>query len=212
MNVNNNPQLEMWAWDGQTWTQQFPTIIPVGLGGFPSGFNLGYDVAHNQLLVDVNATFICCYANEFETWASSGLGWTRVASYPNAASGMKAYDAARTQEVMVGCALCYGGVDLNTWLWDGTAWTQPANSMTFSSSYISRVLAYDQALGQTLLLYWVGGALQTWGWNGSKWNQLVLSTNPTPTMTAVGMAYDSVRGEMVLLGSSSSGYETWVLK
>jgi Galactose oxidase, central domain len=206
-NVNDT-----WAWNGSSWTWQFPAVSPPGRI-FAS---MAYDPATGQLLLfggfngnDPDPEFN-------DTWTWNGSTWTQLnpTTSPSARYGASmAYDPSTGQMVLFGGIDNVGDSGDDTWTWNGTTWTQ-LNPATSPAGRYYASMAYDADSSQLVLF---GGTTRsgpfsdTWTWNGSTWTQSAPAVSP-PARSEASMVYDPRIGQLVLFGGqlgSSYGNDTW---
>jgi hypothetical protein len=141
--VSNEPILsanDTWEWDGTTWTQRFPAIVPP----VRFGHAIAYDSTRNRTVMFGGT--VDGFALYSDTWEWDGNNWTNTGASGPAGRVYHAasYDSAR------GAVVLFGGsyrpdsalaID-DTWAWDGTAWTQLFPS-TVPLARLGHGMAYD---------------------------------------------------------------------
>ena len=199
---SGTPSRETWTWDGSDWSQLSPATSPTGptyQDDYPA---IAYDAARQQT-VRINN-----YCGD--TWIWDGSNWSQKASVPiPSQSGLgcfAAYDAARSQVVLVTYYLNSGSVSYDTWTWDGTAWTQRATvtvanyTIVPSSVPVPAPLVYDPA-HQQMVLFDSNGA--TWVWGGSSWTKK--SPANSPSKRSAPLVFDPVSSQVWMIGGTESG-------
>ncbi len=140
---------EMWVWDGMTWQQQFPAILPPAR----SGANMVYDRARNTIVLfggGIEGGF------RDDTWIWDGSNWIeqRPLHHPDGRANFgMAYDESRQHVVLFGGQSSAGVDATETWVWDGQDWSllptrqSPPLELTYGAQ-----LVYLPDL-QTVVLY-----------------------------------------------------------
>jgi len=216
---------DTWAWNGSTWTEEFPaTSPPVRVSAA-----MAYDAAADDMVLFGGQNSYPLggpLAVSGDTWAWNGSTWTEefpAASPPARADASMAYDSATEQVVLFGgqttsgsylCEQCLN----DTWVWNGSTWTEEFPS-TSPPARANATMTYDAATGNVVLFGGVGIGLialnDTWVWNGSTWTEEFSATSP-PARANATMTYDAATGNVVLFGGvgSSNGQpyltDTWM--
>ncbi len=168
---------ETWEWDGNDWTQAFPTNAP----WFPYGQRLVYHSGRGAVMF-LEQQF---NPNRTVLWEWDGSDWTLIDTTGPSRSGFgMAYDAARDKLVVFGGFFSGGPPFDETWEWDGVSWTlrQPA---TVPEARYAPSLCYDEVNARVVM---VGGdsnatgsdrltRRETWEWDGVDWTK---TTPPAP--------------------------------
>jgi len=214
---------DTWAWNGSTWTEEFPAASP------PARYDalMAYDAATEQVVLfgGASSSGVFCSTCLDDTWVWNGSTWTQkfpTTSPPARYGAVMAYDAATQQVVLFGGFNANGDVwvPLNdTWVWNGSTWTEefPATSAPDSTA---AAMAYDAAAGNVVLFGGIpstGGQPfmnDTWTWNGSTWTDENLTNSPPGSYEAM-MAYDAAAENVVLFGGNGNDTsfmnDTWTL-
>jgi hypothetical protein len=197
---------DTWVWDGNNWTQKFPSASP------PPRWQhaMAYDQIRQQVVLFGGFSSTNIYLND--TWVWDGNNWTQKfpSRVPSARVGHSmAYDALHGQVVLFSGSSATGVSD-DTWVWDGNNWTQTSPTHR-PEARIYFAMAYDHIKQQVVLFGGNQATLSdTWLWTGSDWAQ----QTPVPTPAArseQGMAYDPVSGEVMMYGGKvalpTGGYQ-----
>jgi hypothetical protein len=187
----------MWTWDGTTWTQQTPAVVPPPREG--------------GVLVSLGSTVVLFgglgpgETMMNDTWTWNGSTWTQqvVANPPPA----RAWAVAATLGDQV---VLFRGQSLedsfdDTWTWDGTTWTQqtpvqsPAErtgaSMTAADGQLFLFGGSGPSLGASNGYGYLG---DTWTWNGATWTEL-FEMAPRPRS---GQVMATLGSTMMIFGGS----------
>jgi len=160
------PLNDTWTWDGTTWSQAHPAVLPPPR----LGASLTYDGARKTvLLFGGGAGF-----QLNDTWTWDGTIWRL--QHPGTSPPPRVYPTMAYDET-AGAVVLFGGADgvarSDSWTWDGQTWTeQHPDRVPPGGSNLS--MAYDAAR-QSLLLYTVSGnrseglTSETWKWTGITW-------------------------------------------
>jgi len=211
---------DTWTWDGNNWTQQFPSVSP------PARVwtNMVYDPVTKTVVLFGGTNTPAGDDSFSDTWEWDGVSktWTELhpISHPSGRTmNQLVYDPVTRSVVL------FGGVTTNltplndTWTWNGIDWTRhfPVSSPVPRNG---PALAYDPELGGVLLF---GGAIgaccsnnlnDTWLWNGVTWTEIFPADTPPAPRNAPSMDFDSFRKVVLLFGGASSGPvldDTWFL-
>lgn len=206
--ANGDPaQQDMWAWDGNTWTELHPTTLP----RWCEGYSAAFDPDLNALVVPAcNQTLQLDFSH---FWSWNGFDWTYQTASGSAPAPRFwyafAYDSDRQQDVLAGG--CEGeGLSPcpeDTWLLTHGAWSQaPAQgAMPMGLG----VAAYDDYRHQLVEILAdaaksrasMATVLETWLWDGKTW------TMKTPVYQPSGyLVYDPRRKQVLAFGG---GREIW---
>lgn len=166
---------DMWAWDGDAWseittaTRPAPRILSSAV----------FDESRGEVVLfggRCEGGFECN-----DTWTFDGTSWTErtplTSPSPREAHAM-VYDSQRQRVVLFGGS----GMGLlgDTWEWDGTNWTQVATPVAPPARQFAAA-AFDTSSGRTVLFGGLGatGVLgDTWVFNGSRWTELAGTAPP----------------------------------
>jgi hypothetical protein len=167
---------DTWEWDGSTWTQRNPTVVP--------GPRVGHAMATLQGKVILFGGAIAGSGSGGpETWAWDGDTWTLVATTGPAERSGHTMTTVGDRIVLFGGSSERGPLG-DTWAWDGSAWTLLS---TYGSSGFGpgdRFRMSSAALDGKL---WVFGGLtqpgqdsdELWSLDGALWTRL-MTGNATP--------------------------------
>lgn len=200
-----NPSLQMWEWDGASWTQRM-------FGGWPGNISpYSASLAYNDALGKVVAfggndgTIVPVYYNEIYAW--DGAAWVHLpaANKPTPRAYSKvAFDVVRNELVMFGGRTSptgFGGIDLNdTWTLNGGVWSQKSPQVNPPYDINGRLIRVDGSGGLCL----IQGDGRLWNWNGSEWNARTSPFYPAPR-SGFGVAFDPLRNDVILYGGSGQG-------
>ena len=138
---------DTWTWDGSTWTQLQPRVVPPGR----NAASLAYDARDHQTVLFGG----CCQNSPYQafndTWTWDGRSWTEQVpdvSPSGRVGAALSYDDALHEIVLFGGANASPFND--TWLWDGHRWNE-ARSRTSPGIRSAASLAYDPSLKSTVL-------------------------------------------------------------
>ncbi len=156
---------DTWAWDGNDWTQLFPSNSPPVTTDF--GDVMASDTSKEVLLLSSSPDPAVA-----KTWRWNGMDWTAAPSemvpLDRSMRGGLAYDTANQVYV-------FFGNNANTWLWDGTNWAQriltsgPSGRFGFSMAYDP--IRRKVVLNSGLTGYYPAHS-ETWLWDGNNWSLL----------------------------------------
>lgn len=129
--------LRMFAWDGTTLVELFPTTMPSDR----EGFAMAYDRARDEIVL-FGGRAAGAGTRFGDTWIYDGADWQqRAVSGPSAREqAAMAYDAARDRTVLHGGLYSGPFYTGQSWEWDGSAWTATAIGSTRSQQ---NALVYD---------------------------------------------------------------------
>jgi hypothetical protein len=200
--------LELWAWDGKTWTLVSADPDGPQWRNFPAA---AFDTYRNRLVVHGGLQDA---ANRFEdTWEWDGQTWTRfTGSGPGFREGaVMAYDAARGEMVLYGGANEQFEMLGDTWTWDGSRWDQV--SETGPSPRFPSAIVYDVARERVLLFS--GHSVSAndyivyedfWAWDGAAWTEILPEgQRPGPRNIAQMVFLPSSR-EVILVGGGEGEF------
>jgi hypothetical protein len=196
---------ETWTFDGTSWTQMHPKVLPPGrhMAG------MAYDAARHQVIlvggmISQNGRQVPLN----DTWTWDGRAWTQQHPANNAPAVQQnmalAYDPTSRMVIAFYVESVPNGTP-HTLGWNGTDWQElhPANQP--GSSY--GTFAWD---GTRLIFLGApqqeGGRYltKTWAWDGSNWSRLTSSVNQPPAQL-FATAFDAANGRVIAV----SGGETW---
>ena len=140
----------------------------------------------------------CNLGSTTTTFALQGGSWIPLSNGTLTSWGDLAYDASRSQLVLVGDDHCgangSGNCPAWTWIFDGSKWTRlaltttPLVNLSQPGCYLYNLkmnrIVYDPDLQEVLFL----GARQLWAWDGRGWSV---------TSTSLPSDMDSARSEIV---------------
>ncbi len=154
-NNSNTPTLlgDTWAWDGSTWTQEFPKNSP------PARYQhaMAYDSVHGQVVLFGGLNGDLLNDALADTWLWDGTNWTEASpatSPPARSNHAMAYDSNHSEVVLFG-GETNSGSSTDTWLWDGTNWTD-APPQAGPPARIGQTMAYDSAHDQVVMFGGIG--------------------------------------------------------
>jgi len=184
---------DTWTWDGQAWTQQFPTTTPTNYG--PMAFD-----GHNVTML---AGAYTGPASVLDTWRWTGSNWINTTS---SSSPLLRFQMAIGSDPLRGGIVMFGGrlpsqagnVTDETWTFDGMTWTK-RDVPIHPSARRGGTLAWN-ASRKTLVL--VGDDFDVWEWNGSAWSQVAIAGVPAKRSNASATRALDGGGTLVLYGAS----------
>jgi hypothetical protein len=203
----DNP-LELWAWDGTSWTV---------LSADPEGpvwrnfASVAFDSGRNRLIVygglqDQDSRME-------DTWEWDGSVWTRFdVPGPGFREGAAmAYDEARGETILFGGANEDFAILGDTWSWDGANWTEVSTegpSPRFPSGIV-----YDAARERVLMYggHFVGPSASIdfddfWEWDGTAWQQILVQGEAPGVRNIAQMAFDPLQGEVLLFSGGQQQF------
>jgi hypothetical protein len=220
-----NPGLQVWAWDGQTWSLRPAAKTPAGrITGA-----LAFDAARNKVVLfggwsqgaggDVPRE-----GGKFgDTWTWDGAGWTleHPVTSPPPQDPVDDHTALAYDENSQGVLLF--GRDEETWLWDGKTWLKKnPDHVPPRGDY--RILTETGTSRVVMVGMDTHGNWQQWTWNGSDWVDEVAAVHPEPRdlvpeypdlgyhlsffAGAFLAAYDAHNHSAVLVGGNPA--QTWI--
>ena len=134
---------DTWEWDGNVWTQRFPTVSPTPRAMAP----MAYDSVRRRIVLVGWSTAAAQYGND--TWEWDGNTWIQMqpaVKAPDTSNPPRlAYDPLRQRVVMREQSLS------STWEWDGINWTSVAGNTPGDAP-----LAYDPIRGAILAISTAG--------------------------------------------------------
>lgn len=132
---------DTWVFDGSTWSQRQPTLVPPALSGASLAFDAGRSVT----------VLVGSQAGGLRTWEWNGIDWAAppVPPLPNLVS-----HAGFAYLPTIGRLVLAGGSDVNgvqshCFTYDGTAWTAAA---PLPAPRVSHDLVFDPQSGRLLCL------------------------------------------------------------
>ncbi|MBI1189992.1 MAG: hypothetical protein GC200_04830 [Tepidisphaera sp.] len=179
----------VWAYDGQTWTDLGAIGPNPRLGGA-----LAYDSARQRLVLfgGVSAT---TYEDLSDTWEFDGSQWGLVdlgiVAYNGGRPPSMAYDPTLQRLVLTNAF----GHPQSTYQWDGLGWAEVATQTPGAGLPI----VYSQAAGHVVQLQ--AEPSQTWSWDGSAWS----SVGPAsiPALNGHAMVFNAQVGKPMVFGGVS---------
>lgn len=189
---------DMWAWNGETWTQLHPAHMPLSR----SDAAIAYDAATHQVVLFGGGSNEGNTPMLADTWTWDGTDWTQqhpTVSPPARDFAGMAYDAATGQMLLFGgggngpriAGLAPPSLG-DTWDWTGTNWVQ-LHPATVPAARTQPGMAYDAATREIVLFggndvnaNGPHGLNDTWVWNGLNWIQLHPSFSPPLTLNMKG--------------------------
>ncbi len=206
---DGNERNDLWAWDGNDWTELGPGIVTPPareLHAMCYDANLGRAiVVGGRSPSGLNPTGI---------WGWNGTQWSAVVGGQIGLTGREqpamAFDEGLGRVVLFGGQLQNDTWPRDTWEWDGVAWTQ--RFPTHVPNIRIGQMAYDRERGVTVLYgrnnFSGNDISETWEWDGNDWTLV-----PTPLVPfAFGpIAYHDGRQRVVLFrnGSGETPLRTW---
>lgn len=190
--------LDLWAWDGSTWTQLMPSTPSLGQ-------NQSYSLVHDPLRDRVVLLSESSGSVNLSEW--NGTSWTNVT--PTSPWPLPNFFSSAVFDPLSARTVYYAPTagTPRLWRWNGTAWTSQV--VTGASSQALARLVHDP-VGNRLLL--VGGNNPSntntlFGLNaaGTSWQTLA---SGGPRAVQCGACYDTVRNRLVLVGGTALG--SWV--
>lgn len=177
---------DTWEWDGETWTQRFPSRSPPPR----YGHSLAYD-ADTRVTVLFGGTGLGGELDD--TWTWDGTTWTQVQT-PIApgrrAYAAMAYDSVRKRIVLEG-GYAVGVSYPDTWEWDGSAWTQQTMP---SPGFVAHAMAFDPSPGEMVMV----AEGNTYVYSGVRW--VLRPVASPPDVRVAAMTYDAARDRIVFYG------------
>jgi hypothetical protein len=176
---------DTWEWDGNDWTQLFPSTSPV----VRDETAMAYDSARG-----VTVLFGGYSPNGYrldDTWEWDGVNWTQRTS---AASPPARWGHSMVYDSSAGVSLVFGGAGANgtlndTWLWDGGNWVQAAPTGATPAARNYQEMAFDSGRGVSVLFggYSIGVGDFADTWTGAL-------PPATPPLTASGTSFQATEG------------------
>jgi hypothetical protein len=196
---------ETWTFDGKSWTQMHPKVLPPGrqMAG------MAYDAARHQVvlvggMISQNGRQVPLN----DTWTWDGSAWTQQHPANNAPAVEQnmalAYDPISRMVIAFYVESMPNGTP-HTLGWNGTDWqelhpaTQPPSSygtFAWDGTRLIFLGAPQQEGGRYLT--------KTWAWDGRNWSRLSSSVNQPPAQL-FATAFDAANGRVIAV----SGGETW---
>jgi hypothetical protein len=184
-----------WDWDGVTWTQHTPALLP------PARVNpvMAFDVQRGRVVMQGGSTAGSTFT---DTWTWQGTRWTKhtnITAPPDSGRAM-AYDIARGRVML----WIYGS---GLWEWGTGGWMQPPQTGSLPVGLLGDAeFEYHPMRGTTILAGGVNAitsiySTTTWEWNGTAW---AIVPGTVPGRIGHQMAYDSWRHRMVMVGGLQS--------
>lgn len=182
--------VDIWEWDGATWTERTTSPGPL----LREGFGLTFDVARSRLVLYGGSSpmFSSPY---YDTWEWDGSRWQQrdPRTWPRTSSltAQIAYDIKRSKTVTISrIPGLMGGV---LWEWDGMEWSERV-AITEPVPRGGPALVYDAAREQMLMFggYSMVDLDDTWLWDGVSWTPMS-SPAQLPTTVTDFMSYDPAR-------------------
>jgi hypothetical protein len=213
---------ETWAWDGLTWTQQFPPVSPSARNwNSPNG--MVFDAVAGKVVLFGGGTSTTSFG---DTWEWDGLSKTWTQKYPvhnpSPRAATLAYDEAANQVVLFGGNAVGYHYYQDTWTYNGVDWVQH-ESPTIPPARSDNALAYDPILKRVVLFGGLAGPCEdcgeqrlndTWAWGGVDWTQVQTPLTPAPSSGA-SFTYDATTRSMLLFGGWVTDFQfassTWFL-
>lgn len=173
---------DTWTWDGKSWSQQHPTVVPPARAGAGMTYN-----PDTKLVLMWGGYEANGQGADFWSWDGSNWAQVRSATFPPAEdiSGwavpapILTFDSKRHLVVLIRNNGNHPAVPrpVDVWTWDGSIWSQ-ANGTNFPP--IWGTATYDPALG-AVLFFGVDSKMtpQTWSFNGTQWTRLPAVLAPT---------------------------------
>ena len=211
----NNFFGDVWAWDGQGWTE-LPNAELVPRYGHVAAWDSGAE----QILLfggagpegdGLNFRF-----TKTLSLAADGP-WEDVSpntASPELGSTASAWDPVREEVVVFGGLGEFGDRSGDTWIWDGSSWRNATPETSPRGRTHPRMVA-DEARGNIVLF---GGNRSTnylgdtWIWDGASWVEVTPANSPAGR-TRHAMGYDAERETVIMFGGRSdvaySTAETW---
>lgn len=183
------PLLDMWAWDGQVWSQLHGQLHP---RPYSSGA-MCYDATRQRLLFVTDAP-------ESAVWRFAGQRWQRLVATAPHTYGV-VYDFARDRVVSRDYAATWEFDGINSWTQCQPA-VQPPNRTGFG-------LAYDVARARTVMFGGSDGQLMlgdTWEWDGVNWRNAMPTQSPSPRDGPAMVYHWVMQGILLHGGRDSNGW------
>ncbi len=182
---------DTWLWDGSSWAQQSPTVVPTT----PRiGAAMAFD-GHHLTMFGGNPGDTATYYWTGTDWAVA----TPATSPPPRFRVASSYDPVRKQLVMFG-GMYQSKTNDETWTYDGTTWTKHMPAVR-PGTRADATLAWNPAM-QRLILTGGAGAFDAWAWDGSEWTSLQTANEP-PRRDYFGAATALTgRGTMIYAGGT----------
>lgn len=191
---------DMWAWDGETWSEIVASPRPAPRQGSSAVF----DELRQEVVLFGGR---CSGGTDCsDTWTFDGTSWTQrfPATVPTAReSHSLVYDSRRGRVVMFGGSSDPFTFLDDTWEWDGTDWNEVPTASA-PPARVGAAAAFDPSTGFTILY---GGASpgvvydDTWVFDGATWTALAIPA--PPRRQAVSMAHRPGDG-IILFGGLDS--------
>ncbi|MDQ1540284.1 MAG: large repetitive protein, partial [Actinomycetota bacterium] len=210
--VPSDAATDTWTWNGVTWTQQHPVIVP------PYGRTCAaYDPDTQQFLM-----FDIEQANGHPaTWNWTGTNWVQrtVDAGPLGGCSM-AYDPDQHAMLLLDADPNAGvAAGMAVWSWDGANWVRTSMTLPIAQAAVGS-LAYDADAGGMVAdvvvitspppYFSPASELQTWLLAGGSWSR-VAGTTPVAT---VPLVYDSATHQLVAVDASPESWavptSTWI--
>jgi cysteine-rich repeat protein len=195
---------DTWEWDGVSWAQLFPTVVPAPRRDHA----LVYDSLRGVVVLFGGREGTSDPPFLGDTWEWDGMTWTLrtpPVSPPARYRHAMAFDPER------GVTVVYGGIVeqadgwglvRDTWEWDGTNWSQ-----RFSVNVPDYSSTDTMSAGGKPGLVLINGTpgRKTWSWDGIDWTLRSTETFPIdwPTQARPWVVYDTVSDRAVALMYSS---------
>ncbi len=196
-----------YAWTRNAWLKVNSVSSPNGLAVAPEPL-VYYGALKSVVTMDRN----CNRSSTTTMFAFRGGSWIAVPNGTMTSWGDLAFDAARSQLVLIGDDHCganaSGNCPESTWIFDGSKWSRkelaltplvnPSQPSCFNYDMRRNRLVYDPDLQQVLLL----GARQLWAWDGAAWSAASPSL-PTDMDSATSViAFDARLHKLFVVSTS----------
>jgi len=208
----SNESAETWSWDGQNWTQLFPTTSP----GRRKGAGFAYDSTLGGLVLFGGKRYDGSYNGVYlnDTWLWDGSDWQALS--PTTPPSPRAVDLSANPG---GGLFLHGGeackdqncIQSDTFVFANGQWS-PQSATGGPGAIQSHQTVYDSSQQLALLYDLSATDPDIYTWDGSDWG-VVTAAPPSPQLTSTMMAYyPAVQTTILFAGLDTTGTrsdQTW---
>ncbi|HLQ38769.1 MAG TPA: hypothetical protein VK348_13250 [Planctomycetota bacterium] len=196
--------LEVWTWNGTSWTRRATASTPNGQGY--QSVTMAFHAATNEVVMVLD---LATYTWDGSDWSPRGSVAPGSATNGGSVGSptAAAFDPVHNQTVLF-LTQRYNSTPFlaETYVWDGFGWSLRNTPVHPVGDAVG--MTFDPVANRLLLCTSINGGAWFWEWTGSNWQQRLYSTAPA---NPGALTTDTAHGKVVMLDSvmTSAPNHTW---